>query len=69
MSAVSDKDRRHADLMAGFCSNLGVAYIAGAALQLILPTTAEPGATASLLLTGLYFYGAAHIVIERAYRS
>lgn len=29
---VSEKDRRHADLMAGFFSNLGVAYVAGAVL-------------------------------------
>jgi hypothetical protein len=64
---ISDKDKRHADLMAGFCSNLGVAYVAGAALQLILPGPTEPAATGTLFMAGLLIYGAGHIVIERSY--
>jgi hypothetical protein len=64
---TSDKDRRHADLMAAFLSNLAVAYIAGAVLQIILPVLAEPSATATMFMVGLLLYGVSHIVVERAY--
>jgi hypothetical protein len=63
LSAPTAKDRRHAELAASFLSNLGVAYVAGAALQMILPALAEPAATATLFMVD----GVGHIVVERSY--
>lgn len=64
---VSDKDRRHADLMAAFFSQLGVAFIAGGVLQLMLLVDRPPSATAMLFMIGLGLHGIAHILVERSH--
>ena len=65
--APSEKDKRHADLLATFVSNLAVAFVAGAFLQALLPDLQEPARTAMLLVTGFALLGVSHIVIERSY--
>lgn len=62
-----DKDRRHAELMAGFFSQLGVAFVAGAFLQIFLVRDGSSAAASTLFMAGLALHGIAHILIERSY--
>ncbi len=62
-----EKDRRHADLMAGFFSQLGVAFVAGSVLQLILIDEAPHAASSTLLMIGFALHGIAHILVERSH--
>ncbi|MBL8548885.1 MAG: hypothetical protein JNJ73_02790 [Hyphomonadaceae bacterium] len=59
-----DADRKHADLAAGFLSQLGVAFVAGAFLQLVLTDLDKPASAALLFMTGLLLHGVSHITIE-----
>ena len=56
-----EKDRRHADLMAGFFSQLGVAFVAGGFLQIILIDDLGSASSSVLFMVGLALHGIAHI--------
>jgi len=63
----TERDRKHAELLAGFLSNLAVASIAGAMLQIILFEAPRAAASMALLLIGVLVYGVAHVALHRAY--
>ncbi len=64
---ISEKDRKHAELMAAFFSQLGVAFVAGAFLQIILGSGDSGAAASTLFMVGLALHGIAHILIERSH--
>ena len=64
---TTDAGRRHANLLANFFSQLAVAFVAGAFLQVLLPETLHSARTATLLMTGFALLGTSHIVIEGAF--
>jgi len=66
---ITERDRKHAELSASFFSQLAVALVAGAFLQIFLPELGSPSAVAAMLLTGFFLYGAAHIILDVAFRT
>jgi len=52
MMSVSEKDKKHAELMAGFFSQLGVAFVAGAFLQIVFVSGGSPAAASTLFMAG-----------------
>lgn len=66
---TSERDRKHAELAAGFLSQLAVAFVAGAFFQLFLPEWALPGRIAFMFLTGLFLYGVAHAILDLTFRT
>jgi hypothetical protein len=64
---VRERDRRHADLLAGFLSPLGLAFVAGAFLQLSFAESGSHAAvSATIFLVGFALHGVAHMVIARS---
>jgi hypothetical protein len=53
--------------MAGFFSQLGVAFAAGGFLQIMLIEDASAAASAVLFMIGLALHGVAHILVERSH--
>ncbi|HYD88258.1 MAG TPA: hypothetical protein VEA80_12330 [Vitreimonas sp.] len=66
---ITEKDRRHAELSAGFFSQLAVALVAGAFLQMFLPELGSPAGVAAMLMTGLFVYGVSHVIVDLAFRT
>ena len=64
---TSEKNRRHADLMAAFFSQLGMAFVAGGFLQLALSVGDSRSAAAGLIfMIGFALHGVAHTIVERS---
>lgn len=63
---TTEKDRRHADLMAQFFSQLGMAFVAGGFLQLAFGEHSQGAASGIIFMIGLALHGVAHVVIERS---
>lgn len=61
---ITEKDRRHADLMAGFFSQLGMAFVAGGFLQLAFGATSQAAAAGIIFMICLVLHGVAHVVVE-----
>jgi hypothetical protein len=66
---ITERDRKHAELSAGFFSQLAVALVAGAFLQMLLPEFGSPAGVAAMLMTGLFVYGVAHVILDLAFRT
>lgn len=62
MSAPTEKDRRHVEIAVTFFNQLAVAFVAGAAIQMVLVDLERPAATATLFMTGFALHGVAHIL-------
>ncbi|MGD9981347.1 MAG: hypothetical protein AB7H66_17095 [Hyphomonadaceae bacterium] len=66
---ITERDRRHAELPAGFFSQIAVALIAGVFIQIFLPEFGSSSSVAVMLVTGIFFYGAAHVILDVVYRT
>ena len=63
---ITEKDRRHADLVAAFLSQLGMAFVAGGFLQLAFGEGSHAAPAGIIFMIGFALHETSHIVVERS---